>query len=268
MNSFIDMPIWPGKAPLAIDGEEQCTGRITPRDDGIERLTDITVPTLTFFPATSADRSPMPAAVVCPGGGYEYLSMNQEGRDIAMWLAEAGVSAFLLKYRCPKRRDAALADAARAMRLIRANAAAWGVVPDKVGMIGFSAGAHLTARLSTLPAGAEPYAPIDAADALPCRPDFQMPIYPAYIFRDGYAHDPDFAITKDTPPAFIAQSANDTLVKSSLAYAAALIEAGASVELHIYPDGGHGYGMLRSHGRAARSWPEAAERWLFNSVLK
>lgn len=266
---FSDMPLWTGAAPLGQEGDAESPGRYEEHPDGIYRLTDVGVPTISFFPATAANRAARPAVVVCPGGGYSILSMNQEGRDIAWWLASAGVSAFLLKYRCPDRRDAALADAARAVRLIRANAAAWGVAPDKVGILGFSAGAHLAARLSTLPAGAEPYPKADAIDEQPCRPDFQMPIYPAYIFRDGYGTDPDFAIDKATvPPAFIAQSADDVWADSSLAYAIALKKAGVPVELHLYSDGGHGYGMLREHGRTPREWPAAAERWLFSTVLK
>lgn len=263
------MPLWMGAAPFGKEGDAESPGHYAENPDGIYRLADVGVPTISFFPATAANRAARPAVVVCPGGGYSILSMNQEGRDVAWWFAQAGVSAFLLKYRCPGRRDAALADAARAVRLIRANAEAWNVVPDKVGIIGFSAGAHLAARLSTLPAGAEPYPKADAIDEQPCRPDFQMPIYPAYIFRDGYGIDPDFAMDKATvPPAFIAQAANDPYVDSAFAYAIALKKAGVPVELHIYPDGGHGYGMLREHGRTPREWPAAAERWLFSTVLK
>lgn len=261
-DEFSGLPLWDGPAPFADPVADAKPEKFEIAADGLCRVTDVSEPTLDFYAATTPGSQPCPAVVVCPGGGYSILSVYQEGRDIARWLAQFGISAFLLKYRCPGRREAALADAARAIRLVRANAAKWRIDPAKVGIIGFSAGAHLLSRLSCLPAGAEPYPRTDAVDDLPCRPDFQMPIYPAYIFRDGYAIDPDFAITKDTPPAFIAQSANDTLADSAFAYAIALRNAGVPVELHIYPDGGHGYGMLHFKGRAARAWARAAEDWL------
>lgn len=265
---FSDRPLWNGPAPCVQPGYDGRIEHFLPETDGIERLTDVTVPTLSFFPATSLDKEPRPAVLVCPGGGYGILAWNHEGIDIAMWLAQLGFSAFLLKYRCPDCRDAALADAARAMRLIRAESAALGVLPGKVGIIGFSAGAHLAARLSCLPFGRQPYQAADDVDALPCRPDFQMIVYPAYISRDNWGFDQDFEIGVDTPPAFITQSEDDPWVKSAIAYYIALWERKVPAEIHLFPRGGrggHGYGLVRT-GAPTDEWTGLAANWLLREI--
>lgn len=264
-KSFSDRPLWEAAKPFSKPEDATLKEHFLDETDGIERLTDVTEPTLTFFPATTLDNSPRPAVLVCPGGGYGILAWNHEGIDIAMWLASLGFSAFLLKYRCPDRRDAALADAARAMRVIRANADAWGVIADKIGIIGFSAGAHLSARLSCLPAAKDPYPATDAADALPCRPNFQMIIYPAYIDRENWGFDPDFEICEKTPPAFIAQAEDDYFMKSSIAYYIALAEKKVPTELHVFPRGGHGYGLVRN-GQPTENWTAAAAGWLDREI--
>lgn len=265
---FSDLPLWPAAKPddlpFARPNAASLVEHLMDETDGIERLTDVSTPTLTLFPATSLDNEPRPAVLVCPGGGYGILAWNHEGRDIAMWLAQLGYSAFLLKYRCPDCRDAALADAARAMRTIRANADAFGIDPARVGIIGFSAGAHLAARLSCLPEGKAPYAPADAIDDQPCRPDFQIIIYPAYIYRENWGCDPDFEIGEKTPPAFIMQAENDYWTKSSVAYYIALSEQKVPAELHVFPSGGrggHGYGLVRT-GEPTDDWTDLAARWL------
>ena len=260
--SFAGLRLWNGPAPLSADGDADRVEHFEEERDGILRLTDVSVPTIDFFPAVRHDNSPRPAVLVCPGGGYSILAWNHEGINVAYWLAHCGFSAFLLKYRCPDRRDAALADAARAIRIIRANAEKWRIDAGKIGILGFSAGAHLAARLCTMPDGARPYDDIDETDREPFLPDFQMPIYPAYIYREGYACDPDFKITKATPPAFIAQSADDPFGDSSFAYAIALRKAGVPVELHIFPRGSHGYGLLRQGTAPGAELAAAAERWL------
>ena len=172
-----------------------------------------------------------------------------------------GFSAFLLKYRCPGRRAAAHADAARAMRLIRANAAAWGIIPDKLGIIGFSAGGHLSATLCA-PADPVPYPAQDAADELPYRPDFAALIYPAYLTKEEtFEIQPEFRITPDTPPTLIIQAENDMVpVENSLIWYRALKNAGVPAEMHLYADGGHGYGLLRS-GNPISCWGELAGNW-------
>lgn len=266
-SAFTNMPLWPaGAEPHAQPGDEKKVEHFWESEDAISRLTDVMVPTLTFYPATAVGDSTSPAVLVCPGGGYGILAWNHEGQDIAAWLNSIGVSAFLLKYRCPDRREGALADAARAIRYIRANAANMNVNPEKIGIIGFSAGAHLSARLSTLPAAKVPYEPIDAADELNPRPDFQMIIYPAYMDRENWGCDPDFEITDKTPPAFIMQAEDDTLWASSIAYFIAMKKAGVDAELHVFPKGGHGYGLLRN-GKPTQVWPDLARDWLYRDII-
>lgn len=266
-KSFIERPIWNGTPPLSIPEDATDTEHFLDDKDAIARITDVSRPTLSFYPATAVGGNARPAVVVCPGGGYGILAWNHEGLDIVSWLNSRGVSAFLLKYRCPGRRDAALADAARAVRLVRAEADALNILPDKIGIIGFSAGAHLAARLSCLPAGKEPYEPSDDIDGLPCRPDFQIMIYPAYISRENFGTDPDFAITGETPPAFIMQSEDDGLIDSSVCYYIALKKAKVPVEMHLFSRGGHGYGLLRN-GNPTEAWPDLAYNWLCTDIMK
>ena len=266
-EAFFNRPIWTGTAPFAVPADAENKEHFCDDKDNIARLTDVSVPTLSFYPATAVAGNARPAVIVCPGGGYGILAWNHEGLDVVSWLNYHGISAFLLKYRCPDRRPAALADAARAVRLVRSQAEALNILPDKIGIIGFSAGAHLSTRVSNLADGIEPYPPTDAIDALPCRPDFQMIIYPAYIDRENYGTDPDLAISDKTPPAFIMQSEDDTLALSSLCYYLALRKAGVKAELHVFSRGGHGYGLLRN-GQPTEAWPELAYNWICTDIMK
>ena len=266
-KAYLERPIWNGTPPFSIPEDATDTEHFLDDKDAIARLAEVSRPTLSFYPATAVGANARPAVVVCPGGGYSILAWNHEGLDIVSWLNSRGVSAFLLKYRCPGRREAALADVARAVRLVRAQADAHNVLPDKIGVIGFSAGAHLSARLCCLPAGTEPYEPADAIDATSCRPDFQMMIYPAYINRDNFGTDPDFAITADTPPAFIMQSQDDFVGESSVCYYIALKKAKVPVEMHLFSRGGHGYGLLRN-GNPTEVWPDLAYNWLCTDIMK
>ena len=266
---FSDMPLWPDSAsiPLALPDDATRTEHFAPDRDAIERLTDVTRPTLSFFPATGS--APRPAVLVCPGGGYGILAWNHEGTDIVAWLVANGISAFLLKYRCPGRRDAALADAARALRIIKANAEAWHLDPARIGTIGFSAGAHLSVAVANLPSPETPYPPADEFDAIDPRPAFQFVIYPAYLdsadTETGLA--PELAVSAATPPAFIFQAEDDkSLVGSSFAYAQALQRAGVRMELHIVPSGGHGYGLLH-HGNPSDRWPLLAMEWFQREIM-
>lgn len=267
---FTDLPLWPDSAPVpfATPEDASLTEHFAPGDDAIDRLTDVTVPTLSFFPATG--RPARPAVLVCPGGGYSVLAWNHEGTDIVAWLVSHGISAFLLKYRCPHRREAAKADAARAMRIIKANAEAWHIDPARIGTIGFSAGAHLSVALSNLPSPDAAYAPVDALDEIDPRPAFNFVIYPAYLDRPngepGVA--PELAVSEKTPPAFLFQAEDDhALVGSSFAYAQALRAHGVRMELHIVPEGGHGYGMLHN-GHPTDRWPELAMAWFEREIIR
>ncbi len=228
------------------------------KQDGINRLTDVTAPSITWFPASG--KAPHPAVLVCPGGGYGILAWNHEGIDICTMLNQNGFTAFLLKYRCPDRRAAAHADAARAMRLIRANAEEFRIRADKVGAIGFSAGAHLVATISA-PADGIPYPAADEIDNLPYRPDFTALIYPAYLADDELHLAPEFKIDATVPPAFLLQTEDDSVrPENALAWFLALKRAHVPAELHIWPEGGHGYGALRT-GEPVSDWPLLAGAW-------
>ncbi|MBN2971113.1 alpha/beta hydrolase [Roseomonas aeriglobus] len=228
------------------------------------------------------------AMLVMPGGGYTRLSSDNEGREQARWLTARGITVFVLTYRLPAEgwRDPAntpLADAQRAMRLIRANAARFGVDPARVGAMGFSAGGHLCADLATR-FGRAVYAPVDAADQLSARPTIAAPIYPVVSMEEDLAHagsrakligadatetmviehSPDRQVTKDTPPLFIIHAEDDATVKvaNSLALHAAARGAGVPVEMHLFEKGGHGFGWgRRTAGLPAHLWPDLMLLW-------
>lgn len=250
--------LWPeGKTPLKTSDAPE---KVNPSKDDIVRLTDVNVPSLTVFLAKDTGK-PNPAVMICPGGGYGILAWNHEGTEVAEWLNGQGISAFVLKYRVPKNRDAAFCDAQRGMGVIRSKAQTFNIDPRRLGIIGFSAGAHLSVRTST---NFEKrfYEPVDEADAQPSRPDFALIIYPAYLFVEGYKMAPELPVTVQVPPTFLLQAEDDgPYVDSSLAYAIALKAAKVPVELHIFPNGGHGYG-LRKKGKTTDVWPELAAAWL------
>ncbi len=264
-EKFENMELWPRgeSVPFAVAGDTTDAEKRVMGDDGIIRITDVSVPTLSFYPASG--KGPHPAVLVCPGGGYSILAWNHEGTDVAGWLNANGISAFILKYRCPERKDAAKADATRAMRLIRANAAQYSVLPDKIGIIGFSAGAHLSACVCNL-AGAEPYPAADAFDAVDPRPDFAFLIYPAYLWREGWKLAPETTVTEKTSPTFLLSTQDDKLsVDGSISYFIAMKAAGVPAEIHVFPSGGHGYGLLRKDA-PSDAWPSLAINW-FSSVI-
>lgn len=256
--------IWPeGKIPLYKDvGPET----VKPTTDDIVRYTNVSIPTITFVKAPS--ESPTPAVLVCPGGGYSHLAWSHEGVETAQWFKSKGVSAFILKYRCPKQRDAAFADAQRALSYIRANAVNFNIDPTRLGVIGYSAGANLAVRLSTnhLKRG---YERIDETDKGSCRPDWAMVIYPWALIAEPPKGEPpslklleEFPVDKTVPPTFLVQAQDDGCkVQNALAYYAALTRAGVKAEMHLFDKGGHGYGM-RERGNPTDCWPILAEAWL------
>ncbi len=252
------IPVWPdGKIPLKTSDAPE---KVNPSNDDIVRLTDVNVPSLTVFLAMDTGK-PNAAVMICPGGGYGILAWNHEGTEIAKWLNGQGISAFVLKYRVPKNRDAAFCDAQRAMGLIRLKAQSFNVDPRRLGIMGFSAGAHLSVRTSTN-FGKRFYEAVDEADAQPSRPDFALIIYPAYLSGEGFAMAADLPVTPQVPPTFLLQAEDDKpYVDSSLAYFIALKAAKVPVEMHLFPNGGHGYG-LRKKGKATDAWPALAEAWL------
>lgn len=258
--------IWPeGKMPLA---KKMPPERMLPITDDVVRITDVSEPSLTFsLPPESS--KPMPAVIVCPGGGYSILAWNHEGTAIAQWLRGQGIAGVILKYRCPDQPDAAFCDAQRAVSFLRANAAKYNIDPNKIGIMGFSAGANLTCRTAANHAK-RAYESIDEIDKVSCRPDFQLPIYPWQIVPGRCSEErlpleidrKRYPVDSTTPPAFIVQTEDDFVhVENALAYYAALKFAGVKAEMHLYPDGQHGYG-IRHNGASVDGWELLAEAWL------
>ncbi|MFO7936983.1 MAG: alpha/beta hydrolase [Kiritimatiellia bacterium] len=258
--------IWPeDKVPLLKETPPEC---IKNRNGGIIRFTNVSNPSLTVFPAPEASE-PAPAMLVCPGGGYQILAWNHEGTEVAEFLNKHGFAAFVLKYRVPgNQRDAAFCDAQRALRYIRFNAGEYNVNPDKIGIMGFSAGGHLTVRTSNN-YDKSLYEPVDNADKLSCRPDFSVPVYPAYLNKKGSLEIlQEFSISDKTPPTFICASETDkSYVDSSIAYFIALKAAGVPAEMHLYPTGGHGFGMRKRIG-TVNGWTECLADWLKEYAVK
>lgn len=252
-----EVKIWPGKPPgQSTDRKEH----IRPANDDVIRLTDVSSPTVTVFRPANAT-GPVPAVLICPGGGYQILAMNKEGTDIAKWLSSIGLTGIVLKYRVPKNRDGAFQDVQRAMRLVRQHADQWEIDADRIGVMGFSAGGHLAASLSTRSA-TPAYSPVDAADKQSCKPDFTILIYPAYLGTKNYELTEGISISSATPPTFLVQTQDDKrYVNSSIAYYLGLKKADVPAELHLFPHGGHGFG-LRASNHAVSQWPRLCEAWL------
>jgi len=264
--------LWPGIAPgdsgdLGVEHDSTKQKPGGGPEDGIIRLADVSKPTITIYrPNKAIDTGA--AVIVCPGGGYSILAMNLEGSEVCQWLNSIGVTAALLKYRVPARAgrpryEAPLQDAQRAIGIVRSHAANWGVDPHRVGILGFSAGGHLSATASTNFAK-RTYDFVDASDNEPSRPDFTVLIYPAYLAPDSDLTRlvDEIKVTKDTPPTFVAMTVDDPVhMENAMVYTLALKAAKVPVELHMYPSGGHGYG-LRKSDHAVSHWPERAADWL------
>jgi acetyl esterase/lipase len=251
--------LWPDKVRKTFPKLQETTQ--PDKGDGVIRVTDVNNPTLTLYLPENAT-TPLPVVLVFPGGGYNILAINKEGTEIAAWLNSIGVAAAVVKYRVPENRDGAFQDAQRAVRLVRQHAAKWNLDPARVGVMGFSAGGHLSACAST---GFEEttYAEVDDADKQSCRPDFCILIYPAYLDnekQDGVA--PELHIAKDIPPTFIVHTLDDKrFITGSKLYARALKDAGVPCDYQVFETGGHGYG-LRSEGHPVSVWPQRCEEWL------
>ena len=270
LGAFADTPnmaydLWPKDRVAMFKPLAEPEG-VAPMKDDVMRVQNVSVPQVVVTPVPGA-KKPTPAVVICPGGGYHILAWNHEGVEVAQWLKDHGVAGVILKYRVPGRRDAAFADAQRAIRWVRANAEKFNIDPGKVGIMGFSAGAHLAVRTATN-FRQQGYEPVDEVDAQSCRPDFQMPIYPAYLLKDDGSKAFDagaYPLGKDTPRAFLVQTEDDFCqIETSLGYYAALKAAGVPAELHVFEKGGHGghgYGVRRL-GFPTDAWPALAAEWL------
>jgi len=227
------------------------------------------------------------AVLVTPGGGYRWVVIDKEGYEVARWLSARGFTMFVLFYRLPGEGwaagpDVALSDAQRAVRLIRHRAHEWGVTPDRVAAMGFSAGGHVCADLATR-FDVETYRTVDAADRLSARPDIAAPIYPVQSMTPPLAHpgsrtlllganptqalerahSPAANVTKRTPPTFLVHAEDDATVPvgNTLELRAALVAAGVPVETHLFTHGGHGFGLRRAMGKPAAVWPDLFLAW-------
>lgn len=250
--------VWPAKKMPGMPAT-QPESDVPVRGDDVRRVTNVSNPTLTLFPAPASE-SPAPAMIVCPGGGYSYVTVDKEGTEIAEWLNSLGISAMVLKYRVPHNREGAFQDLQRALSLTRAHAADWKIDPKRLGVIGFSAGGNLGAKASTL-FDQRAYAPVDEVDEQSCRPDFAMLVYPAYLDDKNGHVSPDLNLKANIPPTMIVQSEDDkTFVPGSKLYHAALDEGKIPNEFLLYPTGGHGYGLHCT--RDARAWPHDVLDWL------
>jgi acetyl esterase/lipase len=265
----LTMAIWPGVPPgeaADMPAEHNVPSKSRVAGRAYVRLTDVSKPTITLYKAEGKNTGA--AVLVFPGGGYKIVSMDLEGTEVCQWLNSIGVNCVLLKYRVPDsgpypKSAAALQDAQRAMGLVREHAKEWGIDPDRVGVMGFSAGGHLAAAISNH-YEKRLYEPIDAADKLSCKPDFAVVDYPGYLALadQDFAPNPDIQPTADTPPTFLLQAENDPVhVENAIVYFLQLKKAGVPAELHVYAQGGHGYG-LRKTGLPISHWPSLVETWL------
>jgi acetyl esterase/lipase len=267
----LTMPLWPTDAPGAQanpipEGDTTTAKDNRPAGKPVIRIGNVSNPTLTLY--TPKDKNTGAAVVVFPGGGYRILAIDLEGTEVCDWLNSAGITCILVKYRVPEagpypKSSAPLQDAQRAVGIVRAHAAEWHIDPSRIGVLGFSAGAHLAAALSTH-FDHRLYDPIDASDKLSCRPDFAVIVYPGYLAlaEQNFAPNADIHPTAQTPPTFLVQAEDDTVhVENSVVYFLALKNAKVPAELHIYSQGGHGYGLRRTE-LPVTTWPQTVEIWL------
>lgn len=275
-DKALTFALWPGKAPgiVAAVGEERDTSGDTGRPVAgkpVIRLGDVSKPTITVY-RPAKGKSNGTCVVVCPGGGYNILAWDLEGTEVCQWLNGQGVTAVLLKYRVPAPKEGArhapaLMDAQRAMSMVRSKAKEWDIDPNKIGILGFSAGGHLSA-VTAYGEDKRAYDPIDKSDEVSYRPNFAILIYPAYLM-EGKEQKLSSAmqVTKDSPPAFLVHANDDGVPadNSALLYLA-LKKVRVPAELHVWTAGGHGYG-LRKTERPVTGWPDRCAEWLGQRAL-
>ena len=275
---LVQVPIWPGAAPDAqpVTGPEFAATRL--KDHLVAGrpwvyVGKVSRPTMTVYSPTGKNTGA--AVVVFPGGGYWILAIDLEGSEVCDWLTSRGITCVLLKYRVPgegsfprsgpyPKSAMALEDAQRTVGLVRFHAADWHIDPHKIGVLGFSAGGHMVAAMSTH-FEHRLYPAVDAADQESCRPDFAVALYPGHLSLNPriFALNPDIRVTGETPPTFLLHAEDDPVdpVENSLVYYAALRKAGVPVEMHLYAQGGHAFGLRRTKFPVT-GWPQLVETWL------
>ena len=278
----LELPLWEGVPP----GSEAFTGEENYVTTPHGWLTGVSRPTLTIYRPT-AERSTGAAVVIFPGGGYSGQAIDHEGHDVARWLCDRGVVGVVSSYRCGggvHQHPVPMNDAQRAIQLVRSKATEWGMDPAKIGAMGFSAGGHLTATVTTQWIDADPHAD-ESLRRVSSRPDFSVLVYGVISFRDEVTHkgsrqnllgaepteaqiaalSADERVTKQTPPSFLVHSADDDAVPlaNSQRFYDACVAHGVPAELHLYESGGHGYGMEAK----GPNWAVALEAWLASRDL-
>lgn len=274
--------LWPdGAVPNAISGV-QIAEKSETDANGILRISNVSVPTLTAY-LPPKDKATGSAVMICPGGGYSILAASHEGSDVARWFNSIGVAAFVLKYRLPNpeimtnQQEVPLMDAMQGMTLIRQNSTKYGINPDKIGVMGFSAGGHLAATLAT-------HYHRGAQASQMAKPNFAILLYPVITFgekahigsRDKLLgklnispemvayYSNELQVTSQTPPTFLVHSEDDkgVPVENSINYYLACLKNGVPAEMHLYPTGGHGYGLRTAKFGSLNTWPDACKAWL------
>jgi acetyl esterase/lipase len=270
--------IWPGKAPEEIGGIGPERIRMSPKLDRKQvevteqtrLITAVTNPTLTIY-RPPKEKETGTAMVICPGGGYWDLYWQLEGEEVAGWLNSIGVTGIILKYRVPRRPDEPqgeparrpLQDAQRAMSLVRSKASQWGIHPERIGIVGFSAGGHLAIATATS-FDKRTYEPLDDVDKISCRPDFAIPVYSGYLkAKDKDEVAPGFKIPTNTPPVFLVHGGEDIISppEHSVLMYLALKRAGVPTELHVYANTAHDFGV-RTNEHPYSTWTARCVDWL------
>lgn len=278
-NKPTSIPIWSNSIP------DQ--GLITGTENYNEGMvTNVSNPTITIY--APKENNSGTAIIVFPGGGYNKLAINLEGAEICEWLASIGVTGILLKYRVPASgphydkechcekdpiQPMALQDAQRTMGLVRARSKEWNINPNQIGVMGFSAGGHLVADISTN-YRKRAYPLTDAMDQISCKPNFGIVFFPGHMTfhtKKRYELNSKLPVDRETPPMFILQAGNDSVdsIQNSLVYYIALKKAGVPTEYHIYAEGGHAFGLNESAQKITdweklpiADWENLVKRWL------
>ena len=273
-------PIWPGKVPDSQPLKEAESAlssgtRFLIAGKSTTEVDNVTKPTITIY--SPKGKNTGAAVIVFPGGGFYVLAIDLEGTEACDWLVSKGITCVLLKYRVPDsgphgdaghqkypKAPLALEDAQRTLRLIRFHATDYHIDPHKIGVLGFSAGGYLVADISTN-FDQRVYRPVDDADKVSCRPDFAVALYPGHLqgSRRGFELNPNIRVTRQTPPTFLLQAEDDHVdsVNDSLVYYVALKNVKVPVEMHLYPHGGHAFGLRRTK-LPITDWPRLLETWL------
>ena len=264
-----EIAIWPAGIPSDAKSLSPAVIESAKQRSNQSRIAYVETPSLSVYLAPK-ERANGCAVIICPGGGYNILAWPKEGLEVAEWFNSIGVSAFVLKYRVPRRDPQRIhwepmQDVQRAIRLVRSRAEEWKIDPNRIGVLGFSAGGHLSV-MAGVRFNEKAYPRVDQIDDISCRPNFICPIYAAYL-ADGYRDDVAelgelVTITSDTPPVFMAVTWDDKMRGAQAALMLAeLKKKNVPAELHVFTQGGHGYGM-RDNGKPVSAWKTDLAAWL------